>query len=435
MTRPLPPAESRPVLTQGPLGAAPVASETHDAGTSEASATTSGSKALWIGSTYFAEGLPFSIVHQVSAQFFTAIGASLSVVGMTSLYGFAWNLKFLWSPAIDKYGQFRRLIVLTEIALASTVMACALLTQVSLAWIGLMLGLVSLLSATHDVAVDGFYIAALDRKTQLLASGFRVAAYRLALALGNGVLVVLAGSFGFSIAFAVAGAILLAQALLHAVVLPRPVIETRPSNAPSVFYEAFASLFRKHRPIVAIAFLVTYRAGDALMFAMNAPFLKSAGLDTVARGIYSGIIGTIVSIVGSIAGGLYISRRPLKSVITPFALIQSFAILIYVAMAFAKPSLHFIVAGVVAEQFFAGLGTAALGAFVLQYARGEFKATHFAVGTALAGLSMTLVGFASGFIAERIGFAWSFTIAYFISIPGVILSRFVPTADAESARS
>ena len=40
-------------------------------------------------STYFAEGLPFSIVHQMSAQFFTFVGASLEDVGLTALYGFA----------------------------------------------------------------------------------------------------------------------------------------------------------------------------------------------------------------------------------------------------------------------------------------------------------------------------------------------------------
>ena len=33
----------------------------------------------WVASTYFAEGLPYSIVHQVATQLFTAMGASLDV--------------------------------------------------------------------------------------------------------------------------------------------------------------------------------------------------------------------------------------------------------------------------------------------------------------------------------------------------------------------
>ena len=62
----------------------------------------------WVASTYFAEGLPFSIVHQVSMELFTAIGASAEAVGLTALYGLPWNLKFLWAPVVDRYGTLRR---------------------------------------------------------------------------------------------------------------------------------------------------------------------------------------------------------------------------------------------------------------------------------------------------------------------------------------
>jgi MFS transporter, PAT family, beta-lactamase induction signal transducer AmpG len=352
----------------------------------------------------------------------------LSVIGMTSLYGAAWNLKFLWSPAIDRYGSFRKLVIALELLLGIAIFACAFFTNVNLVVIGVCLAIVSLLSATHDIAVDGFYLAALDTRTQLAASGFRVAAYRLALAFGNGVLVVAAGRFGFSFAFALAGAVMIAQALLHARVLPRPRVEPK-DDASSVFREAFASLIAKDKALIAILFLITYRAGDALMFAMNAPFLKDAGLDTTARGFYSGVLGTAVSIAGSIFGGIYIARRSLDKTLKPFALIQSTAILIYVALAFLKPPFPILVAGILAEQFFAGLGTAALSAFALRFARGSFKATHFAVATALAGLSMTVVGVASGFIATRFGFGMSFFIAFLVSIPGVVLTWFVPKDD------
>ena len=49
-----------------------------------------GAKALpWVTSSYFAEGLPYSIVHQISAQLFTALGASLPAIGLTALV--AWG--------------------------------------------------------------------------------------------------------------------------------------------------------------------------------------------------------------------------------------------------------------------------------------------------------------------------------------------------------
>ena len=38
----------------------------------------------WTGSTYFAEGLPWSVLHQIAAEFFTAAGLPPSQVGYTS---------------------------------------------------------------------------------------------------------------------------------------------------------------------------------------------------------------------------------------------------------------------------------------------------------------------------------------------------------------
>ena len=72
---------------------------------------------------------------------------------------------------------------------------------------------------------------------------------------------------------------------------------------------AGSSRIEPPKPKIAatIAFLVCYRAGDALMFAMNVPFLEHLGLDTSTRGLVQGTIGTLLSIGGAIVGGLVIS--------------------------------------------------------------------------------------------------------------------------------
>ena len=80
----------------------------------------------WTLTTYFAEGLPYSIVHQVSAEYFTAFGASLAAIGYTSFYGLAWNLKFLWSPLVDRFGTLRRGNIATEVLLAVPLAGIAL---------------------------------------------------------------------------------------------------------------------------------------------------------------------------------------------------------------------------------------------------------------------------------------------------------------------
>ncbi len=50
---------------------------------------------VWAFTTYFAEGFPYTIIRIVSSVFFRDIHVSLQAIGLTSLFGLPWILKFL----------------------------------------------------------------------------------------------------------------------------------------------------------------------------------------------------------------------------------------------------------------------------------------------------------------------------------------------------
>jgi PAT family beta-lactamase induction signal transducer AmpG len=386
---------------------------------------TTGRAATWVSSTYFAEGLPFAIVHQVSSELFTALGASLQAVGLTAIFGFAWNGKALWSPIIDLFGTTRRWLIGLEIALAVAVAAIAWPAgRGDLKTAAVALAAVAFLAATHDIAVDGYYIRALSKEGQEAFTGLRISAYRVALLVGKGVLVGLAGLTSWRVCFLAAGGILLALALLHAVLLPSE--ERRASSNRLNFAHAFTTFLAKPQVALIIAFIITFRAGDALMFAMHTPLLKHLGLDTAARALVSGTLGTIGSIAGAMLGSLVISRVGFRRTLVPITCVQSAAILLYVWMAWARPSLVWIGVVVVAEQVVAGIGTAALMSFIMRRATGEYKASHFAIATSLMSVAMTGLGSGSGFLANAVGFVYFFAIAFAASLPGVVLSFWAP---------
>lgn len=390
----------------------------------------------WVASTYYGEGLPYSIVHQVSAELFTAFGASLAAIGYTSLYGLAWNFKFLWSPAVDHYGHKRSWVVGTQIALALVIFAIAMPAQVgdlkAVAW---LLIPVSILAATQDIAVDGFYLEALPDKRQAAYSGLRVGAYRIALLVGKGGLVVLAGlAGGWKAAFFAAAAMMLLLGVGHALLLPRPAKAARTDkHAFAAFIRAFLSFLKQPKVILVLAFILTYRAGDALMFAMGTPFLKDLGLSLTQRGIVSGTWGTIASVGGAMVGGMIVSRLGLERTLRPIVLAQGFAILLYAWLAHARPSFTAIVAIVLIEQFVAGIGTAGLMVYLMRSCQGAYKASHFAIASALMSVGATIMGTVSGKLAARVGFPAFFLIAFAAAIPGMILSFFVPTKRADEA--
>lgn len=390
--------------------------------------------APWVLTTYFAEGLPFAIVRQLSSEYLTSMGVSPKEIGATSLYGLAWNLKLLWSPLIDRYSTIRRWLIVTEALLGLAVLALAWpagLRHTDVVWRVIIV--VALLAATHDIAIDGFYLEALDKDTQARFSGLRVAAYRVAMLAGKGLLVlagVLQGigwdkAASWRITFLAAGAAMLLLAAGHAMALPRPADKRATDAPPPRYADAFVSFLQQPKIAASLAFIIAYKAGDALMFAMNAPFLKSLGFGDLLRGGV-GTAGMIASITGSIVGGATIARYGQKRALGPIAIGQSLAILLYVALAAVRPGMLAVGVVAVLEQLAGGVGDAALAVFLLRRCSPTHKAAHFAIASALMSVASTGAGVASGFLLERLGYPVFFLLAFVASLPGVILTWFVP---------
>ncbi len=400
----------------------------------------------WVISTYFAEGLPYSIVRLLSAEFFTSMGTRIEAIGLTSLYGLAWNFKLLWSPLLDRYGTLRRWLVGLQALLGLVVMAVAWRAgEGDVVGVGRVLVVAAVLAATNDIAVDGFYLEALDKGSQTAFAGLRSSAYRVAMLAGKGLLV-LAGALqlrGFGrtaawrITFLGAGAALLLLAGVHALALPRRREAAAPppgyrdafveaaARPPPRYRDAFVSFLAQPRVGASLAFIVLYKAGDSLMFNMNAPFLRSLGLDDLVRG-YVGSASLVVSITGAIAGGAAIARFGLARALRPIVGVQSFAILLYVALAAARPGTLAVAAVALLEQLAAGVGDAALAVFLMRRCSPEHKAAHFAIASALMSVMSTAAGVTSGFLVSRFGFPVFFALAFVASLPGFALAWRVP---------
>ena len=83
-------------------------------------------------------------------------------------------------------------------------------------------------AATHDIAIDGYYLAALDKEEQTKFLGYRVMAYRVAMLTGTGVIVTIGTSFSWTAAFLLAGLLLGLLAAYHYFFLPECETENRP---------------------------------------------------------------------------------------------------------------------------------------------------------------------------------------------------------------
>ncbi|MEP7121839.1 MAG: MFS transporter [Byssovorax sp.] len=391
----------------------------------------SGLAVPWVASTYFAEGLPYSIVHQVSMELFTSMGASAQVVGLTALYGLPWNLKFLWGPVMDRYGTLRRWAIGLEALLGIAIALIAWPAQrLDLAGAARLFLVVAVLAAAQDVAVDGFYMRALGKTDQAALSGLRAGAFRLAMLAGKGGLVLLAGRLSWRACFYAGGGAMLLLAAIHALALPRErpreVIAGASTSPVRFYFEAFRTFVALPGAWVSLAFILVYRAGDSMMFAMSSKLLDHLGVTLAQRGALNGVAGA-AGIGGSMIGGVIIARLGLRRTLAPIALGQALAILLYAAIAARAPAPLWIDAAVIAERVVEGVGSAALVVFLMRRCAGDYRASHFAIASAAMSLGATGLGSASGFLLSRLGYPAFFAVAYLAAIPGVFLARIVPT--------
>ena len=152
----------------------------------------------WVPSLYFAEGLPYVIVMTVAGIMYKRMGVENTELAFyTSLLSLPWVIKPFWSPLVDIFGTKRRWVTGMQYLLAAGFAAVAISLpgeyyfRMSLA----SFLVISFLSATHDIAADGFYMLGLNERQQSFFVGIRTTLYRLAVIAGQGPIVVLAGYF------------------------------------------------------------------------------------------------------------------------------------------------------------------------------------------------------------------------------------------------
>ena len=300
---------------------------------------------LWTSTTYFGEGLPWSVLHQMGTEFLTTAKASSAQIAATSYFHLAVSLKFLLSPIVDSIATKRAWLIATQLVLAAGMVAVGLAASAATAphfaafWV--VGGIFSIVHATHDIACDGFYMQALDKHGQALYSGVRTAAFRMAMLVGSSFLVVLAGHTTWLRGFSVAGAIMLVVALVNSVATPRVAEDTSAprrdrASERAAFRAAYKGFIRQPQAVRVIFFMLVYRLGDVMMFTMSKPLLRDIGVDVIHRG-YLNTPVMITTIVGALVGGGVIARLGLPRTLVPILYLQNLAIPIYIALAVLKP--------------------------------------------------------------------------------------------------
>ena len=414
---------------------------------------------FWVPTLYFAEGVPYFVVNNISVMMFTKMGVpNGDMAFFTTLLYFPWFLKGVWSPLVDVVRTKRWWIVTMQVLLTALMVLLTLTlphpsvdviqsgqTPISLFTLTLVLFIIAAFaSATHDIAADGYYMLAHSPSSQAAFIGIRSTFYRIASVFGQGVLVYIAGHiekstgnipYSWRVTLGVSAVVFFLITIYHTFFLPHSD-EDRPrqSSAENVksiedgvqkgngkdaksasnwseLAESFVTFIKKPNVLWAIAFMLLYRLPEGFLIKMCQPFLVhgtetgALGLSTELVGLIYGTFGVIALLAGGIVGGIVASKIGLKRSLWIMAACMTLPCLTFVYLAIYQPdNIVIISVALCVEQFGYGFGFTAYMLYMMYFSEGEFKTSHYAICTAFMALSMMLPGFVAGYIQEAIGY-------------------------------
>jgi len=99
----------------------------------------------------------------------------------------------------------------------------------------------------------------------------------------------------------------------------------------------------------------------------------------------------------------------------------------FIYLAYAQPTNLVVTQVCVAlEQFGYVFGFTAFIIVVIYLARGPHPTAHYAIGTGIMALGMTLPGMWSGWLQHLLGYPHFFTVVILATVPSFIVAAFLP---------
>jgi len=206
----------------------------------------------FVPTTYFAEGLPYMLVNSFAVIMYKSMGVSNAKIAFwTSWLYLPWAIKMFWGPLVDTFSTKRNWILYTQILMAMAIFLAALSLYAPHFLIPSIVCFMAIafISATHDIAVDGFYMLAMSESDQAFFVGIRAFFYRMAMLFTSGALIIWAGWLekktgnipkSWFAALATSSIIFLALFLWHKFILPRPDSD---GPAAKIDLKAFLNVF------------------------------------------------------------------------------------------------------------------------------------------------------------------------------------------------
>ena len=376
----------------------------------------------------FASGLPLALSGSTLQAWLASTSVDISTIGLFSLVGLPYTLKFLWSPVMDRFvppflGRRRGWMLVTQLLLMLLIAGAGLVSpEHALVVLGMIALGIAFASASQDIAVDAYRTDLLHAEERGLGAALSVAGYRVAMLVSGGLALIIADHAGWHATYWLLSLLLLAG-VATSVFGPEPTWQPAPPrNMEQAVLKPFREFLSRERALVLLVFIVLYKLGDAFAGTLTTAFLlRGLGFSLTDVGVINKWMGLSATIVGGLGGGALMFRYGLYRCLLWFGILQALTNLGFMLLAAAGQSYIGMVLVIAAENLAGGMGTAAFVALLIALCDHRYSATQFALLSALSAVGRVFIGPPAGLLVEAAGWTHFFLVTFVVALPGLAL--------------
>jgi MFS transporter, PAT family, beta-lactamase induction signal transducer AmpG len=375
----------------------------------------------------FASGLPLALTSGTLQAWLTVAGLDLKTIGIFTLVGLPYTLKFLWAPLMDRLvppwlGRRRGWMLVTQMSVALGLAAMAVTGPGQRPEIlGILALVVAFLSASLDIVFDAYRTDVLLRPERGFGAAVWVNGYRCALLIASAGALLLSDYIGWQNTYLLLAA-LMAVGVVTILVSPEP---SEPGAPPASLAEAIGGPLKEFftRPGVVglLALIVLYKVGDAVAASLQTAFLIGGMGFSVSEVGYVKGLGIGATLIGALAGGVAMAKLGMVRSLLLFGLFQAVSNLGFMWLAWMGKSYMALMTSILVENVTGGMGTVAFVALIMSLCDHRYTATQFALLSSLEALGRVFSGRPSAELVELVGWAQFFFWSFLIALPGIWL--------------
>jgi MFS transporter, PAT family, beta-lactamase induction signal transducer AmpG len=376
----------------------------------------------------FASGLPLALTAGTLQAWLTVVEVDLRTIGLFTLVGLPYTLKFLWAPVMDRFvppwlGRRRGWMIVMQLALVAGIVAMSLIdpTKTPLLLAAMAL-LVATTSASQDIVFDAYRTDVLKATERGFGAAVSVTGYRIAMLVSGAGALIVSTYLGWGQTYFLIAALMLIG--VGATLLsPEPASPVNiPRNVAEAVWEPVHEFFSRSPALLLLLLIVLYKLGDAFAGSLTTAFLiRGMGFEAAEVGIVNKGLGMVTTIVGALLGGIWMVRMGLFRSLLIFGGLQALSNLTFMLLAWTGKSYPIMVLAVAFENVSGGMGTAAFVALMMSLCDHRYTATQYALLSAMAALGRVFVGPPSGYVVEAVGWVSFFFITFLAALPGLWL--------------